>query len=127
MDEHHLVAAARYVERNPLRAGLCQSIEAWPWSSVNALLRGQDDELVRMRPLPDLIPDWRRFLAESDPETLPERIHLHARTGRPLGSGDFLDHLELRLHRSLRPRKRGPNSKHRDSDTGDMFSDLGET
>ena len=61
MDEHHLLAAARYVERNPVRAGLCASAEDrdWPWSSAHAHLREVDDALVQVRPLLDLVPDWR--------------------------------------------------------------------
>ena len=110
MDEQYLLAAVRYVERNPLRAGLCTSVEAWPWSSARAHLQGQDDELVRVRPMLELIPNWRHFLAQPDADTLQERIHLHARTGRPLGSEDFVKQLEARLHRSLRPRKPGPKS-----------------
>jgi putative transposase len=32
-DEHHLEAARRYVLDNPVRAGLCQQAEDWPWSA----------------------------------------------------------------------------------------------
>jgi putative transposase len=32
MDARYLLAAVRYVERNPLRAGLCKSVEGWCWS-----------------------------------------------------------------------------------------------
>ena len=36
------------------------------------------------------------------------RIRKHTRTGRPLGSEAFIDHLEQLTGRSLRPKKRGP-------------------
>ena len=42
MDEHHLWAALRYVERNPVRAGLTPDPAAWPWSSAAAHL-GQSE------------------------------------------------------------------------------------
>lgn len=32
-DEEHLLAAVRYVARNPVEAGLCTSPGDWPWSS----------------------------------------------------------------------------------------------
>jgi putative transposase len=32
----HLLSVLRYVERNPLRAGLVARAEAWPWSSLGA-------------------------------------------------------------------------------------------
>jgi putative transposase len=126
MDEQHLLAAVRYVERNPLRAGLCRSVEDWRWSSARAHLSEQDDGLVRVRPLLKMIPDWRYFLAQPDANTLSEQIHLHARTGRPLGSEDFVKNLELRLRRTLGPRKPGPKPKPRIADTLDLLSGLDE-
>jgi putative transposase len=40
MDEPYLLAAARYVELNPVRAGLVVAAEAWPWSSAKNRKRG---------------------------------------------------------------------------------------
>ena len=34
-DEAHLFTLMRYVEANPLRAGLCESCEEWRWSSAH--------------------------------------------------------------------------------------------
>jgi putative transposase len=36
-DEEHLMAAHRYVARNPVRAGLCAHPRNWEWSSFGAL------------------------------------------------------------------------------------------
>jgi len=36
MDEAHLIATVRYIEYNPVRAGLCDRPEHWPWSSARA-------------------------------------------------------------------------------------------
>src|SRR6185503_8599863 len=38
MDEDHLLACARYVELNPVRAGLVARPEHWRWSSARAHL-----------------------------------------------------------------------------------------
>ena len=35
-DDVHLLEAIRYIVLNPVRAGLCQSPAAWPWSSYRA-------------------------------------------------------------------------------------------
>jgi hypothetical protein len=43
-DEDHLLTAARYVELNPVRAGLVQAPSRYRWSSAAAHLRGRDDE-----------------------------------------------------------------------------------
>jgi putative transposase len=36
--EAHFLEVARYVVRNPIRAGLCQKPEEWPWSSHRAAI-----------------------------------------------------------------------------------------
>src|SRR5579859_3539365 len=64
MDEPYLLACARYVELNPVRAGLAKRPEAWRWSSAAAHLARRDDRLVDASPLGKLVPDWRGFLAE---------------------------------------------------------------
>jgi len=110
MDEGHLMAAARYVELNPVRARLAASAEGWPWSSARAHLGGRDDGVVVVRPLLDLWPDWAGFLAEGlDPEA-HAAIQAGERTGRPLGGPAFVAALEHDLGRTLARRKPGPKS-----------------
>ena len=43
MDEKYLLAAARYVELNPVRARLVEKPELYPWSSAAAHVKGADD------------------------------------------------------------------------------------
>jgi len=35
-EDGHLLSVLRYIERNPVRAGLVERAEAWPWSSAAA-------------------------------------------------------------------------------------------
>ena len=111
MDETWLLAAARYVELNPVRARLVKRARDWPWSSARAHLAGSDDELAQAAPLLALAPDWRGYLAEGLEEPELEALRRHARTGRPLGAPSFLKRLERRLGRVLIPRKPGPTPK----------------
>jgi putative transposase len=111
MDEAHLLACARYVELNPLRARLARRARDWRWSSARAHLAGTDDGLVRVRPLLALAPDWPDFLAEGLDEADHEAIRAGERTGRPLGSPRFVARLEKRLDRPLARRKPGPKAK----------------
>jgi putative transposase len=46
----YLLACMRYVEENPVRAGLAPSHEAWPWSSYRCNALGEDDVLVTPHP-----------------------------------------------------------------------------
>ena len=111
MDERYLLAAVRYTELNPVRAKLCKTAAGWPWSSVHAHLRGEDDKLVTVSPMRERIHDWSRYLmCEEDSETL-DAIRLHARTGRPLGSDEFVDRLEQVTGLGLKKGKPGPPSR----------------
>jgi putative transposase len=111
MDEPHLLAAARYVELNPVRAKLAPSAAAWPWSSAQAHLSGRNDCLVKVAPLLAMIADWRAFLDSAVPEAELDSLRRHGPTGRPLGDETFLGRLEERLGRALKPKKRGPKPK----------------
>ncbi len=108
MDEGHLLAAARYVELNPVRAGLVRLAEDWPWSSARAHLAGRDDLLVDVAPLLAPAPDWRAFLAEAGAADELETLRRHGRTGRPLGTPAFVERLEAQLDRILTPGRPGP-------------------
>ena len=45
-DESHLISAYRYVARNPVRAGLCESPLDWPWSSYRHTVELDDPSFV---------------------------------------------------------------------------------
>ena len=44
--ESYYLEAGRYIERNPLRAGLVQELRAYPWSSYASYAHGARDPLV---------------------------------------------------------------------------------
>ena len=108
MDEAHLLAAARYVELNPVRAGLVASASEWPWSSARSHLSGRDNRLVQVGPMLAMIADWRAFLDSATPEEQLGDLREHTQTGHPLGSATFVEHLEQTTGRILRPGKTGP-------------------
>ena len=113
MDESYLLACARYVELNPVRAGLVRRARDWKWSSARAHLAGRDDELVTVEPLLSLVPDWAAFLRVAVDDDAREAIRAAERTGRPLGSEGFTAQLERRLGRRLARDKPGPKPKHK--------------
>ena len=108
MDETYLLAAARYVEMNPVNAHLVPDAASWPWSSAQAHLAGTDDELVKVEPLLEIAGDWRLFLAGAGEEEQINDIRKHERTGRPLGAESFVERLESALERTLKRGKPGP-------------------
>ena len=111
MEEPYLLACARYVELNPVRAKLTRTARAWKWSSARAHLAGRDDGVVKVKPLLDRVPDWKAFLREGLDSDDLEAIRAHERTGRPLGGTKFLARLEKRLGRTLAKAKPGPKPK----------------
>jgi putative transposase len=111
MDERHLLAAVRYVELNPVRAGLCRRPEDWPWSSANAHLGRGVDPLVDPGPMLERVGNWAEYLGQSPVVTDLESLRRHGRTGRPAGSDAFISALEQVSGRCLRPRKSGPKPR----------------
>ncbi|MGZ8284949.1 MAG: REP-associated tyrosine transposase [Allosphingosinicella sp.] len=90
MDERHLLACARYVELNPVRAGLVARAADWPWSSARSHLGGAADPLTDPEPLLARWPDWRSVLEAGDDARVLQAIRDRERSGRPLGSKAFV-------------------------------------
>lgn len=108
LDEVHQWAAVRYVERNPVRAGMVERAEAYPWSSAAAHCGLRHDPILCSQfPPQGVIEDWPEWLrVEGDPDAL-NQIRRQTHTGRPCGSTSFIEQLEGLVGRMLRPAKRG--------------------
>jgi len=108
LDAAHTEAAIRYVECNPVRAGLEHRAANYEWSSAAAHAGLRRDRLVA----PDIdrwvaVSDWSDWLAEAEPEDSVTRLRLNTRTGRPLGHDSFVQKLEVHSGRRLRALPRG--------------------
>ena len=108
LDETHLIAAMRYVERNPVEAGMVQTARQYPWSSARAHVTGQPDPVLAPCFLTEQILDWNDFLATPNDPITVRQLEAQNRTGRPGGSDGFVKHLERQLGRPLRKRRPGP-------------------
>ena len=113
MDEAHVMAAARCIERNPVRAGLARRAWEYRWSSAKAHVAGRDDALVKVKPLLERVEDWKEFLRLPEEEATLEELRRHERTGRPLGDERFIARLERLAGRRLRRQKPGPKGPER--------------
>ena len=105
-DDGHLLTVLRYVERNPLRAGLVPKAEDWPWSSLypdasRRTLRIASD--LGLRPS-----DWIERVNTAMTETEEAAIRESIRCGTPLGSESWILQTAQRLDLgyTLRPRGR---------------------
>jgi len=107
MDAAHCGAALRYVALNPVRAGLVARAQDWRWSSVRAQLGIEHDLLTDVAAVRDFAPDFAAMLAGAEDEEATRRLRRAESIGRPAGSDAFLDALERRYGRSVKPRRRG--------------------
>ena len=102
MDEHHLLAAARYIEQNPVRAGLVKRAEEYQWSSCRAYLNLVKDPLVNAKPLLAYVDKWNDFIKLKVEPNERDALQKHERTGRPLGGNGFISQLEAKTGRMLK-------------------------
>jgi len=111
MDETHTLAAMRYVEMNPVRAGLCERPDEWMWSSVHGNTGQRNDEMLDESEVRNIISDWKGFLVEDERSGLIDSLRAQTNTGRPSGDDQFIDVLERKTGRRIRPGKPGPTPK----------------
>ena len=97
LDETHLWAALRYVERNPVRAQLVMRPEEYAWSSAaahlgaNALSTLLDWQFYTTSGGRER---WIALLAEPEELAAIRALQLGTFTGRPVGSPEFVARLE---------------------------------
>jgi len=108
LDAAHSLRALRYVELNPVRAGLVERPERWPWSSALAHVEGAIDPVLSPRPWLTEELDWSKFLREGVADDELAAVRRRTRSGRPWGDEGFVARLEAELGRRLRRAKPGP-------------------
>lgn len=120
LDERHLYAAVRYVERNPVRAGMVPTPQDYPWCSAVSHITGAGDPLLSKCFLTDTVKDWGLYLgAASDDQDLEAAADVIRATkvGRPCGEEGFVREMEGLLNRQLDYRPRGrPRKKMKGED-----------
>jgi len=110
-EDEHLLWALRYVERNPLRAGVVKRAQDWRWSSLHARLHGPE-------PIRELVSEWpverpRNWIdLVNRPQTGAEleAIQTCGKRARPLGSDSWVTEVATRydMQSTLRERGRQP-------------------
>ena len=97
-EDQHLLTVLRYVERNPVRAGLIEKAEDWRWSSLHTRLFGTVEEKAILAPWPIDVPaNWTHFV--NTPQTTAEEEAMKASItrSRPYGSAAWQDRTAKRL------------------------------
>ena len=94
LDSDHLYEAIRYVELNPLRAGISNRPDAYRWSSARKHLTGKGDVVLNDVSKHLEIEDWRAYLKEKMDDEIVKRIRANTKTGRPSGNDKFIKKIE---------------------------------
>lgn len=90
MDSAHLMVAARYVENNPVKAGLVANAGDWCWSSARAHLFAEDDGLTNVAELARHVANWHAYLTDGvEAADRDEVVEAAMRSGRPLGTKEW--------------------------------------
>jgi putative transposase len=113
--DYYLLACYRYIELNPVRAGLVLSPADYAYSSFRRNALGRNDPVITSHSvyseLGETSPDrqlgyQRLFEHEFSPEQLTT-IRRTTESCHVLGNDDFVDRIEATLGRPVRPGKRG--------------------
>ena len=111
LDDEYLWFCVRCVERNPVRAGMVESAEDYPWSSAAAHCGLRRDDLLSTAPVHLKgfagIENWSAWLHEEDDATRLGILRRNSHKNLPCGSDDFVDGLERMAGRLLRFRPIG--------------------
>jgi len=117
LDEAHLMAAIRYVERNPVRLELVQYAWQWQWSSA-AFHTGRSDMEIKLGDIKNILDidftKWEEYISSEDIEDQINIIRNNTKQGRPVGTSKFIEEIGAKVGRVLKTVSRGrPRKKKR--------------
>ena len=106
--DNYLLQLIRYVERNPLRAGLAKQAEEWRWGSAWRRYKGSLAEKKLLTNFLNLPRDYRQWLNVHDErdKMMITNIRTSVNKGRPLGAGSWVEKMVRRF--GLGATMRGP-------------------
>ncbi len=105
--DQHLLIAFRYVERNPVRAGLVGTAQNWPWSSAADRCNSRHPRLLDTSPVP-LPDDWLSIVNEGQNQIHLSKAREAVSLGIPLGDDGWkrIAGTAFDLKRTFRPQGR---------------------
>lgn len=122
LDESYLWAAVRYVERNPVRAGMADRAENYQWSSAAAHCGNRHDDVLALESGWSkqfaAVEDWSAWLSEGDEIEKVRILRQNSEKGLPCGNADFVQRLGIKAGRLLEFRPQGRPRKPEDENKG---------
>lgn len=104
-DDDHLLTVARYIEANPVRAGLSPTAAQWSWSSHIARSAATDGMSPDSLPI-SLPNDWSAYVDTPLTDEEIEKLRNSVIRQTPFGKADWRDELcgKMGLESTLRPK-----------------------
>ncbi len=83
MDEDYMLNALRYIEMNPVIAGIAARPYDYLWSSAKSRYRGDPNPILSGNMVDDLVQDWEEFWDRPLDQDFLKQLEQHARSGKP--------------------------------------------
>ena len=112
----HLLTVIKYIERNPVRAGMVRSVDAWRWGSGWVRQHGtpKQRQLLADSPAP-LSRNYSQWVNSSEKEDTITRLRTSVNKGAPFGTDDWVTTMvnEYKLGATMRGTGRPKGSKNK--------------
>ncbi len=128
-EETYLLACQRYIELNPVRAGMVEHPAEYPWSSYRANAQGEADPLVKPHPLYEALgrdaasreAAYRELFRYELEAGLVDEIRRATNGNYALGNERFAEQVAAALGRRAAPGRSGRPRKGPEAESGDIF------
>jgi putative transposase len=113
--EQYFMLCSRYIELNPVRAGIAAQVSGYRWSSYAHHVGDKSDPLIVDHPLYWALGNtpfereavYRQWMAQAIVQEDVDKLRQAVQKGWALGSEQFQIDLENRTNRRVRPAKKG--------------------
>lgn len=130
-EENYLLACQRYIEMNPVRAGMVAHPAEYRWSSYRANAQGETDALVKPHPLYEALgvdavgrtAAYRELFRHELEPGLVDEIRRATNGNFALGNERFAEQVTSALGRRATPGKSGRPCKVLEPESGKLFED----
>ena len=122
-DDDHALVVLRYIEANPLRAGMVADLADYPWSSYGFHGLGHDDALLSPLPAWEALGrdqqkrrvSWKKWVHAPLKESQLAEVRRSVVSGRPFGTAAWAESKATVLGPPPTPKRRGRPPKKREN------------
>ena len=114
----YYLQVVRYIEMNPVRAGMVARAESYPWSSARCHVGLRHDCLLTEHPAMIDVEAYAAFIEESQSPLMIDAIRRSTSKQKPLGTAGFNRMLALTLGRPVTPAAGRPPGRSRPKGDG---------